>query len=128
VPAFGAIPPTVAISPPYANIKSLVSILNKMKKKDILRAQTMSDASFVHEKKRCTWGPNIASGIICAHFYCRCPTVAIVICCYTHRLFINRKEKKEKRKDTNMVVVKTGQQLCRLLGQWVGSHLIGSMM
>jgi hypothetical protein len=44
---FGAVPPTVVISPPCANIKSLFSILKNMKRKRLLRAQTMSDASFV---------------------------------------------------------------------------------
>jgi hypothetical protein len=50
------------------------------------------------KKKRPTWGPNDTSGIICARFHCRCPTIAIVICCYTQRLFINRKEKRKKGK------------------------------
>jgi hypothetical protein len=79
------------------------------KKKDLPRAQTMHLASFV---------PNfiVAAQLLLLSF--------VVI----HIGYSLIERKKEKRKDTNMVVVKTGQQLCRLLGQWVGSHLIGSMM
>jgi hypothetical protein len=52
----------------------------------------------MEKKKKPTWGPNDASGIICACFHCHCPTVAIVIRCYTHRL---RKKKGKKKRHKN---------------------------